>query len=257
MTKPSKTLLFIMTGLLALAPFAAQAQDPGNIAESWAMVPKQDQREEFFDGLKEHMEVRSEAGDPWKWYTYTPVLGDELDRVVVRTCCFNWADKDAYDKWAAENPKVQEHWAETVAPHVQSYAHNFSNVSWVNSNIESDWGPYRFYKVTEFTIHSGMASEFDAARDKISQIALNQGWAGEERPWIWTTAIGGSATESIVTPMKNYADMEPKGQTFFNFLSGVLGSDEKAEEVLQQLSKTVASQETQIWELHSDLSMGD
>jgi len=257
MIKASKTLLFLLTGLLAFAPLAVQAQEPGNIAEMWSMVPKADKREAFFEGLKEHMQVRTDAGDPWKWYTYTPMLGDELDRVAVRHCCFNWEDKDAYEKWSKENPEVQEHWSKAVDPYVESYAHYFDNVSWANSNMKSEWGPYRFYKVTEFTLHSGMASKFDAARDKVSQIALNQGWATEDRPWLWSVTIGGEAKERIITPLKNYADMEPTGQTFFNFLSGVLGSDEKAEKVLQELTSTIDSQETQIWELHKDLSMAD
>ena len=257
MKNSSKFLLFLLTGLMAFAPLAAQAQDPGSISEMWTMVPKADQRTAFFDGLKEHMKVRADAGDPWSWNTYTPMLGDNLDIVGVRYCCFNWADKDAYDKWAEKNPEVQEHWSKAVHPYVASYGHYFDRISWANSNIDGDWGPYRFYRVTEFAIKPGMASEFDAARDKISQIALNQGWSGEERPWIWTTSVGGTANERIISPMKNYADMEPEGQTFFNFLSGVLGSDEKAEELLKSLSDTVASQETQIWEWQKDFSMSD
>jgi len=257
MINARKTLLVLLTSLLAFAPLAVQAEDPGSISEMWTMVPKADQREAFFEGLKEHMQVRAEAGDPWNWNTYTPMLGDKLDIVGVRYCCFNWEDKDAYSEWSEKNPEVQEHWAKAVGVHVESYGHYFNRTSWVNSNISGDWGPYRFFRVTEFTVKAGMGSEFDAARDEISQVALNQGWSGEERPWIWTSGIGGSGSESIIVPMKNYADMEPKGQTFFNFLSGVLGSDAKAEKLLQKLSGTVASQETQIWELHKDLSMGD
>ncbi len=255
MKNASKFLLLLMTGLLTLAPLAAQAQNPGAISEMWTMVPKPDHRTEFIEALQEHMKVRADAGDPWVWNTYSPMLGENLDVIAVRYCCFDWAEKDAYEKWSADNPKVQEHWNTAVHPHVQSYGHYFDRVSWVNSNFDSDWGPYRFFRVTAFTLNAGMASEFDAARDKISQIALNQGWSGEERPWIWTTGVGGTSIERIISPMKNYADMEPEGQTFFNFLSGVLGSDEKAEELLQSLASTVASQETQIWEWHRDLSM--
>lgn len=258
MTKASKTLLFLLTGLLALLPFTTQAADaPGTISETWTMVPKADERDAFFKGLKEHMEVRAKADDPWTWYTYTPMLGDELDLVGVRYCCFNWADLDAYREWSESNPEVQEHWSKNVDPHVESYGHYYNRVDWTNSNIKSDWGPYRYFQVIDFSLKTGMESEFDAARDKISQIALNQGWSGEEHPWMWSTSVGGTPSESIVVPMRNFADMEPAGQTFFNFLSSVLGGDAAAEKLLQEFSAPIASQETQIWELHEELSMKD
>ena len=59
----------------------------------------------------------------------------------------------------------------------------------------------------------------------------------------------------LVIPMKKYADMERGETSFFNFLSGVLGSDESAEALLERMSSAVESQQVQIWELHENLSM--
>jgi len=258
MTRARHILLFLITGLLFVLPFASQAADtPPRLAEQWSMVPKQDQREAFYEGLKEHMKVRAEAGDPWVWRTYTPMLGEEIDRVAVRYCCFDWADKDSYREWSEKHPEVQQHWNEKVDPHVASYGHFIDEVSWANSNVKAEWGPWRYFGVTEFSIKPGMQSEFDMVRDKISQIALNQGWATPERPWMWAATVGGAKKEMIVSFYKNYAEMEPQGENFFNFLSRILGGDAAAEEIFKTFSGTIAAQEYQIWELHEDLSMQD
>ena len=55
--------------------------------------------------------------------------------------------------------------------------------------------------------------------------------------------------------MKGFADMEPRGETFFNFLARVLESDEAAEELFSAMSESIEHQDVQIWELHEDMSM--
>lgn len=258
MQKASKHLLTAFAALMILMPFASQAAESWPpVSEMWTMVPKADERDKFFEGLKKHMAFRSEQGDPRAWGTYTPMLGDDINLVAVRYCCFNWADADTYRDWGESNPEVSEHFDKHVGQHVESYGHYFSEVSWANSNIKSGWGPYRYYAVTEFTLKIGHSGQFDEARDAISQISLNQGWANEDRPWMWARSVGGTPTESIVIPHKNFASMDRDEESFFNFMARVMKSESAAEELFQKLSGAVAEQDFQIWELHEDLSMKD
>ena len=258
MTKTNKFFLSALTAVMILLPLSSQAAETWpSVSEMWTMVPKADQGDEFFKGLKEHMEFRSENGDPWVWKTYTPMMGDDVNLVAVRVCCFNWADADTYREWSEANPQVVEHFNKHVGAHVEKYGHHYSEVSWANSNIKSEWGPYRYFAVTEFTVKPGRRGEFDESRDAISQISLNQGWATEDRPWMWARSVGGESSESIVIPMKNMADMDRDDQNFFNFMSKVMGSDEAADELFGKLAATVATRDFQIWQLHEDLSMKD
>lgn len=240
-------------GLFLAAPLAAQDAPP-RLSEMWTMVPKADQAEAFYDGLRAHMDVRAEHGDPRTWRAYTPMLGENLNVVGVRSCCFSWADMDAYRKWSMDNPDVNEHFQGHVAPYVESFGHYISEISWGNSNWKSGWGPYRYFGATQFKLKPGHAGTFDAARDKISQIAINQGWATEEHPWMWAREVG-SLTETVVVPYKNYADMEAGDQNFFEFLSGVLGSEEAADALFKDMGNSVEEQSYQIWELNENLSM--
>ena len=258
MTKAGKFILSLFAYLFVLLPLAGQAADqPPRLAEMWTMTPKADDSAAFWEGMEAHMKFRTEAGDPRTWKGYTPLLGENLSMFAVRFCCFNWADADAHREWDKNNPEVNKHFNEHVAPHVESWGHYIDEVSWVNSNIKRDWGPYRLFGATEFKLKPGMAGQFDEVRDKISQIALNQGWATPEHPWIWASSVGGEPSETIVIPYRNYAEMDRDEETFFNFLSRVMGSDEAAEELFQKMAASIESQSYQIWELQEEVSMKD
>ena len=101
----SKLTKIILAALFALLTAPALAQDkPDPLAEYWVFTPNSGESADFWKAFKEHIDVRSKAGDPWAWRTYTPLLGDNMGRVSVRYCCFKWADVDAYRAWNEENP---------------------------------------------------------------------------------------------------------------------------------------------------------
>lgn len=255
MTKITNYLLSALVALAFTLPLAAAAEAPPPLAENWMLVPKADKYDDFEEGLKKHMAFRKEHGDTRSWQAYTPTLGDKLNRVGIRYCCISWADVDSYRAWSMENKKIGEHYQEHVAPYVESAAHYFNSISWENSHWESENGPYKLFAVTSFEIKPGAAGTFDAARDKMSQIAINQGWASPEHVWMWSTRIGGSPQESVVTPYKNWADMEREGETFFQFLVRKLGSDDAAGALLDEFSSAIKNTDYQVWVHREDLSM--
>lgn len=243
--------------LLIASPLTAVAQDtPPPLAELWVLVPKEEKSSEFFKGLKEHMAYREEHGDPRDWSVYTPVLGDQLNHVAVRYCCINWADVDGYRAWSKENEKIGEHFNKHVAPHVEKAMHYFERMSWENSHWSEANGPFKLFAVNEFYVKSGMSAQFDAARDKMSQIALNHGWASDDHVWAWSQTIGGPPQEAIIIPYKDFAAMDREGENFFSFLSRVMGSEEAAAELFKQFNDTVSSSSYHLWERNDDLSMG-
>ena len=256
MTKqPVNFVLSVLAVLFFMLPATSMAEDsPAPLSEMWVASPKAGQAKEFYAALAEHMALRSESGDPRKWQTFTPMLGDNLDRVAMRTCCFNWADQDSYGEWNDKNKAVDEHFMEHVAPHAENWEHYFESVNWENSHWVESAGPYKLFAVTEFHVIPGHAAEFKAARDKILQIALNQGWATEENSWMWSTTVGGKPIESIVVPHKNFASMDRADQTFSRFLSRHLG-DDAAAALLQQFAASTKGSNFQIWELREEYSM--
>jgi hypothetical protein len=250
-----KSALSVLAMLLCLITFpAVAAESYPQLAEEWKFTIKQGHMMQFLAAVKEHGEVRTQHGDVRDWNIYTAKLADGLNQVAIRYCCFNWEDADAYDQWAAQNPAVLEHWWEKAAPHIEKTEHYFEKLDWANSHWNEEGGPYRFFAVTEFTVNPAHADDFDAARDKMSQIAINQGWATPERSWIWGSSIGGTATEYIVVPHQNYASMGGGG-SFLRFLAEHLGSEEAAAALMDQFSSSTWNSKFQLWEHHPEYSM--
>jgi hypothetical protein len=221
----------------------------------WIIIPKAGHAQELSDALKEHMDFRSGHGDPWRWDAYTPLLGDDLDRFAVRSCCHNWTDMDHYREWSNTNSAVGAHFGEHVAPHVEKYAHYFEEIDWANSRWNAEAGPYKFFAVTEFTVKAGESANFHAAREKMSQVAINQGWANNERSWLWATTIGGNPKVSVIVPHKNFASMAVSDEGFADFLARQLGSADAAAELMKQFSAATWGSDYQVWVHREELSM--
>ena len=253
--RSASTILTVLAALFVFLPGIAAAQETTPpLAEMWMMTIKPGHGPEFNKALAEHMKFRSENGDPRDWQTYTPLLGEELNRAGVRYCCFNWADLDSYREWGKNNEKVGEHFDKHVAPHVDHYAHYFETMHWNNSHWADSADGATLYAVTEFHVKPGHGADFRAARDKLLQIALNQGWATEEHSWIWTSTIGGAPVEGIVIPYKNFAGLDREADSFSRFLAEHLGEDGAAE-LMKTFASSTSGSNYQIWEHQKDLSM--
>lgn len=257
MTRKAAARLFgIFAAAILLAPFSLPAQEsPPPLAEMWVLTPKADHSDELQEAIKEHMAFRKKHGDPRSWEAYTPVLGERLSRVAIRYCCIEWADVDAYREWSMGADEINAHFDEHVAPHVGHAAHYFESIDWANSHWNPGAGGYRLYAVTEFHLKPGHTAEFNAALDKMSQIAIEQGWASDTRNWLWMSSIGGSPRTSVVIPHRDYASFAQSEDTFFRFLAEQLNSEEKAAELLRQFGAATTGSDFQIWVHRTDLSM--
>lgn len=253
--KPLKLALALLATLaLYLPPALAQDAPPG-LAEVWLITPKPGHGKEFFGAMQKHMAFRKEHGDPWAWQVYTPVLGDELSQVAIRYCCVNWADVDAYGDWSRRSEKVSAHFDEHVGPHVEKAEHYFESIDWENSHWPAGNREFRYYAVTDFALEAGETAGFHAAREKMSQIAIEHGWATDQRNWLWMSRVGGAPTVSVVIPHPNFASFESNRESFFAFLAEKLGSTEAAAELYQQFDGATLGSEFQIWERNDALSM--
>ncbi|MBT8076283.1 MAG: hypothetical protein KJN61_07420, partial [Gammaproteobacteria bacterium] len=90
-----KLSLICLLTLSLLAPLGAIAdnhEQPDALVDVWLMVPKKGMEAEFEKAAAEHIAFRASKGDTRKWQAYTPVIGDRIDMVQYRACCFDWAD---------------------------------------------------------------------------------------------------------------------------------------------------------------------
>jgi hypothetical protein len=250
------TRYVLTAGLALLLSFALQvsAQEPtGNIAESWSVTVDRENVREFEAALKANMAFRAEKGDPRTWAVLTPVAGDQLNTYLIRTCCFSWADQDAYESWEAQNPEIMQRWYSEVDPLVADYAHSFSEYDMKNSNFGNSVTPVSLVQVTTWDVRPNQMAEFSAAKTEISQIVLNQSTDRKNRQWAWLETLTGPTRMSLAIPRENFAALSPIGPSLYEFLSDKMGA-EKAADLLQRFANSTTSSIHRIWRIRPDLA---
>ena len=91
-TKTLATLLVAL--LLGLASQNAWAQQ-NNLARIYFIEAKVGMAAGFETALKQHAEWRKEQGDPWSWFVWQVVNGENLGSFVIRSGDHAWGDFDA------------------------------------------------------------------------------------------------------------------------------------------------------------------
>ncbi|WP_088330024.1 hypothetical protein [Lacimicrobium sp. SS2-24] len=244
----TKLAMTLMVSLLFSVGMVAQATE--KLAESWVMTPKEGKSDDFRKALKEHVAHRVTLQDPRKWKIYTPVLGDKLDRFIIRACCFEWKDQDQYMAWNKEKNPMQ-HWQKKADKLVHSYAHHLSTVDSENSHWPADLS-YSYVGVTNMQVKAGHWSAMKADLATMSSIAKTHNWPYH---WGWTYSVGGPRSVSLVIPYNNYADMAPPEQKFSELLVKHFGDKDKAQAFMQGWSDHFDTNEYQIYRLNTELSM--
>jgi len=228
------------------------AMDRGPITDIWYVVPKRGMEAQFAEAMAAHIAFRAEAGESRDWHGYRVVVGHEISPIAFRSCCFEWADLDAYSAEDTEKG-LSANFNENVDQYVDHYHHYLERVDWENSNWPDGEIDGPFYAVTSWPIKQGAGPGSEEARKKMSDAALNQGWAEAGHNWVWLTRIGGKPMVQIVTSKKNYADFEPTKPSFFEFLTEQLGAEE-AGAVFSQFGSGFTSSDYTIWRRDDSLS---
>ena len=244
-----------------LTPFAAVADsheddERAKLTDVWIMVPKQGMEAQFDAAAKAHMAYRAEQEDSRDWQAFRAVIGDKVNVVQWRYCCFDWADQDAYIVEDDEKG-LGAHWNENVHQYVDHYHHYFDTMDWENSHWPEgeDTGPY--YGVTSWVWKENAGPGPSEARKKFSQIALKEGWAESGKKWLWHERIGGKGKLMIAIPFSDFADMAPPEQSFFEFMMEQMDSEEEVMELFNTFGSGFSSSDYTVWVHDQNLSAPD
>ncbi len=227
-------------------------QESGPLTDVWMMVPKPGMQAKFTEAAMKHMAFRAKAGESRQWLAFRPVIGDKLNVVQFRACCFDYADQDAY---SLEDDKLglSANWNANVDPYVDHYHHYLDVNDWENSYWpEGSDGPY--YGATSWTWKEGAGPEVDEIRKRFSQMAKTEGWGEAGHNWLWLDRIGGEPVIAVVTSFESYADMAPDKPNFFEFIAEKMGSVEEAGAMFAEFGSGFASSDYTVWMHDEDLS---
>ncbi len=243
-----------MAGLILPLSLLAQDEEEGQgpLADVWLVVPKRGMEVQFSEAMAAHIAFRAEAGESRTWQAYTVAVGRDITPFQFRSCCFEWADLDAHGAEDLEKG-LSANFNENVDQYVEHYHHYLERNDWENSHWPDEGTDGPFYQVTSWTVKQGAGPGTEAARKKLSQVALNQGWAEAGHNWFWLSRIGGKPMTMVVTSKADYADMEPSSPSFFEWVGEKLGAEE-AGAVFAQFGAGFSGSDYTIWRYNENLS---
>ena len=251
-----RRLLVASAAMLACAVSFAdnhEEEDQGPaLSDVWIVAPKADMGGEFENAMKAYMAWRAEVDDSREWEAYVPVISYKMERYMYRTCCFEWADQDTYAAEANEKG-FGEKFNEMVAPYVDHVHRYIEEFDYENSYWEEgdDQGPY--YGVTTWSTAGGPAPEAYEARVKLSQMAKDSGWAGEDNQWLWHWRIGGKPVMMIVSPYSSWADMAPPEKNFRDMRVEEMGDEAAVDALFADFAKGKTEIDYTVWYHREDL----
>jgi hypothetical protein len=242
-------LLWLFIPLL-LSANTVQAQEKEMLAEMWVMQPKAGMEKAFAKALADHVAHRQTLGDPRSWQVYTPVLGDNLNEYVIRSCCFEWKDLDAYEKWTMEKDPLK-HWNNNADDKVANYGHYFAVMDMENSHWP-DGVKANFVGVTHFSFKPGHWQDIKKDMKTISDVAKQHKWPYH---WSWSYPVSGKPGMHLVIPHENFASMAPPEVKFNSLMVKHLGSEDKAAAFWKNWSSHFSSTHYEIYRHNKELSM--
>lgn len=250
-----RLLLFPLAVLLCLglASSPLLADHHGNkdkewLAESWVMTAKADAMPQLEKALMEHVKHRQDKEDPRNWKIYSPVFGDDLNRLLVRAGGITWADMDSYKDWV-QSTDVMAHWEAGAGKHVAHYAHHLAYMDSANSH----WGPdvkYNYVWVTTHTIKPGHGSAVSADIKVLADAAKAEQW-----PYHWGIgySVSGENTVMIAIPYESWSAMAKPETSFMDMLAKHMQDKDKAKETMKRWASHFTHTHENVWALRSDL----
>lgn len=241
-------------GGVLLAVLLAPGRAPGQTAESaflFAYRPKPGMEADFEDGYRAHLAWHHEAGDPFVWYGWNVVTGDELGVFVDGTFGPTPAEFDDRVSPAAD----AAHFGETTAPFADALWRKVyrSRPDLGTSRFLEERAPSAALRVMHYRLEPDGADEFAAflgrvaatrAADSSEAPAAGDAWAAYE------LVDGGTGPEfMLLLPAEGLAGLEFGGPVAWlaGQADGAAGSGERA-----RLGIRTASSVT--WRLREDLT---
>jgi len=239
----------ILLNLILFVPNAlAQEKSPELLAEVWVVTPKTGKTEDLEEAIKKHTAHRVKLKDPRLWQVYSPVLGDNLDAILIRSSGFTWAQMDEYRVWTNKKDPTK-HWNKYADPQVNNYGHYLSVIDSANNN----WNPdvkFPYVGVTTYVLKSGHQAAMIEDRKLFSDVAKANKWPYN---WSWSDSVTGGAEVYLAVPYQNWAEMAPPDETFAELLDKHFGDETKTKETLQRWDSHFESLDYDVYALRPDL----
>ena len=246
------TLLVALFFLLPTAALA-QAMSGGNLAQLVMIDVRDGHEHEFQEGLKRHMTVAEEQGNPSAWMVFETMTGENTGTFMAGTFGHEWAD---FDMTPADPQAAEMSFMTNVQPHVKSAQVSFwtlrPDLSTADPSADTD-GPSRFAQVFHYMPTPAGAMTAEQAFARVTEMATAAEWPGK---WmVYQLVNGGPGPHYVVViEAESFADMAEPSPSMFEMIAEQMGSQEEAMAFFQEFASSLAAQSSEMIAFRSDLS---
>ena len=240
-------ILFLFA--MALFPEASQSQELGRV---WHFSPKQGHVAAFQEAFRAHMDFRAEQGDPWSWWVYQVVVGENSGDFYAASWNHEWADLDAYDAWEGVEI-LSSHFQGTVAPLLEASSNTISQGNPEMRKVPDDpsWEP-TLISITTFYLIPGKQQAFNENLMKIHEAIVEA-----DMPFYYTSsfnAAGGDGPTFTIAGLSEtwaeFADPDPSMEQIMVEKYG----EEEAMEIWTAFGEAIHHWESEVVRYRPDLS---
>ena len=221
-----------------------------NLAKVYFVNVKSGHGAEFAAALKEHVEWRKQAGDPWTWNVFEVVNGQNLGDFVIRSGGHTWADLDSYEEFLA---KGAVEFNKNVGPHIESVSNAITATDTTNLNWYPNNDDVNLISVLTYHLKPGHGRAFTQAVSKY-HTAIKENNREAYYAFAWNVNGGSGPRVSLVLPYKNWAEMQGPDESLRAFMERVLGSEE-ARQLSDDFNSTFHSVESSVLRIRPELSV--
>ena len=230
-------------------PAAAQVDPAGLLAKSYTISVEPGAVLQFETALREHLSAGVMNQDPWAWYTWQVVNGQNFGQYIVRSHGHDWQD---FDERTELDRLARADLLATVAVHATSIASTIERFEPSISNWPTDSGRPALVEVTRYELTSGGVNDFVAAVEKIHRAVAEK---DPTRHYGWLTTVNGSEGPimALAVPHDSWADFEPGQPPLWTIVGEVYG-EAGATSIRETIERTIRSSSSFVLMLREDLS---
>jgi hypothetical protein len=240
--------LVFVAGAFAIAP--AQEMPEGNIVRVFFIKAKTGMEEQLADAIKEHAAIRKEENDPWEWYVWTVVNGNNLGTIVVRSGLKKWSDFDEYKFYP---DRVTNHWRDTVAPLVAKEWSEITEVDLENVRWPEDESKAKYVEVYKYYLKPEKVMQFTKAYGLVHKAVIEANW-DVHYAWEMIANGGSGPCYYLDIPFENWAAMKGPDKELGEVMVEVYG-EEKAGKIFDMFYGSIYKYESMMVAFQPDMSV--
>jgi hypothetical protein len=237
-----------IAGAVSMCALAPSALAQGNLTQIFYTKVKAGAQAQYEAGRQRHMSWHKAQGDPWAWFTWEIVTGENTGTYVVGTFDHAFKDFDGRDDFQAADGADS---AMNMGPFVESSTQSLY-LRRLDMSAPAQGSPTKYAQVIHFHLVPERVDDFVDSAKKVAEAAKKTDYP--IRPEWFQLFSGGMGPEFVlVYGRESWAEMQPPEQTLDAMMEEALGRVPGAA-VLNSLRRAIRYTYTEILAYRPELS---